>query len=55
MCTALRNAPHDGGEGGGTVPALPTRRVREEDDSEASGALQRGSYQGQKDVRRAEA
>ena len=55
MRTALRDALQgDRGEEGGTVPAPPRRRV-EEDDFEASAALQRGSHQGRRDVRRGEA
>ena len=43
MRTALRDALQgDRGEEGGTVPAAPRPRV-EEDNSEASAALQRGS------------
>ena len=55
MRTALRDALQgDRGEEGGTVPAPPRPRV-EEDDSEASAALQRGSDQGRRDLRVAEA
>ena len=55
MRTALRDALQgDRGEEGGTVPAPPRPRV-EEDNSEASGALQRGSDQGRRDLRLAEA
>ena len=54
MRTALRDALQgDRGEEGGTVPAPPRPRV-EEDDSEASTALQRGSDQGRRDLRLAE-
>ena len=55
MRTALRDALQgDRGEEGGTVPAPPRPRV-EEDDSEASADLQRGSDQGRRDLRLAEA
>ena len=55
MRIALRDAIRDDrGEEGGTVPAPPRRWV-EEDDSEASGAPQRGSDQGRRDLRLAEA
>ena len=55
MRTALRDALQgDKGEEGGTVPSPPRRRVME-DNSEASAALQRGSDQGRRDLRRAEA
>ena len=55
MRAALRDALQcDRGEEGGTVPAPPRPRV-EEDDSEASAALQWGSDQGRRDLRLAEA
>ena len=55
MRSALRDAlQSDRGEQGGTVPAPPRQRV-EEDDSEASAALQRGLDQGRRGLRRAEA
>ena len=54
-CTVLRNAlqgaTQDWGRGGGAVPSLPRRRVTEEDDSEASVALPRGSDQGRRELR----